>query len=102
MLLLGVACLYNRGNWFWIASSACLFGLSVIFLPFVIRARPVKKLIGESNRVLIVLGVDVALFFNMLNMVNAGGRFTMNSLFYTVGIIAGVVSVIVALVRNRK
>ena len=90
MILLGVACIYTRGNWFWIASSAVLFGLSVIFLPFLIRAKPVRKLIGKSNRVLIVLGVDCALFFNMLNMVSSGGRFTFNSLFFTIGIIAGV------------
>lgn len=90
MILLGVACIYTRGNWFWIASSAVLFGLSVIFLPFLIRAKPVRKLIGKSNRVLIVLGVDCALFFNMLNMVSSEGRFTFNSLFFTIGIIAGV------------
>ena len=90
MILLGVACIYTRGNWFWIASSAVLFGLSVIFLPFLIRAKPVRKLIGKSNRVLIVLGVDCTLFFNMLNMVSSGGRFTFNSLFFTIGIIAGV------------
>ena len=90
MILLGVACIYTRGTWFWIASSAVLFGLSVIFLPFLIRAKPVRKLIGKSNRVLIVLGVDCALFFNMLNMVSSGGRFTFNSLFFTIGIIAGV------------
>ena len=90
MILLGVACIYTRGNWFWIASSAVLFGLSVIFLPFLIRAKPVRKLIGKSNRVLIVLGVDCTLFFNMLNMVSSEGRFTFNSLFFTIGIIAGV------------
>ena len=102
MILLGVACIYTRGNWFWIASSAVLFGLSVIFLPFLIRAKPVRKLIGKSNRVLIVLGVDCALFFNMLNMVSSGGRFTFNSLFFTIGIIAGIALVAYELFAKGK
>ena len=102
IILLGVACIYTRGNWFWIASSSVLFGLSVIFLPFVIRARPVRKLIGKSNRVLIVLGVDCALFFNMLNMISSRGRFTLNSLFFTVGIIAGIALVAYELFTKGK
>ena len=102
MVLLGVACIYTRGNWFWIASSAVLFGLSVIFLPFVIRARPVRKLIGDCNRVLIVLGVDCALFFNMLNMVSSSGRFTLNSLFFTIGIITGIALVAYELFAKGK
>ena len=102
MVLLGVACIYTRGNWFWIASSAVLFGLSVIFLPFVIRARPVRKLIGDCNRVLIVLGVDCALFFTMLNMVSSSGRFTLNSLFFTIGIITGIALVAYELFAKGK
>ena len=43
IVLLGVVCLYTHGRWFWIASSATLFGLSVVFLPFAIRAEPVKN-----------------------------------------------------------
>ena len=102
MILLGAVCIYTRGNWFWIAFSAVLFGLSVIFLPFVIRTRPLKKLIGESNRVLIVLGVDCALFFNMLNMISSSGRLTFNSLFFTFGIIAGVALVAYELFAKGK
>lgn len=41
MALLGVARLYTHGDWFGIAVSAVLFGLSVIGLPFAVRARPV-------------------------------------------------------------
>ena len=102
MLLLGVACLYTHGDWFWISSSAVLFGLSVIFLPFVIRARPVKKLIGETNRLMIILGVDIALFFNMLNAVDARGRITFGNIMFTIGIIGGIVVVAYAVIRNRK
>ena len=102
MLLLGVTCLYSNGDWFGVASSAVLFGLSVLFLPFVLRARPVRMLIGKSNRLLIVLGVDVALFFNCLNMIDSQGKITLSKLLFTLGILGGIVSVAIGLYKNRK
>ena len=102
MLLLGVACLYKREDWFWIASSSVLFGLSVVFLPFLIRARPLQKLIGSSNKALIVLGLDAALFVNMLNMLSSRGRVTLNTLLYTVVVIAGIALVVMEIIRHRK
>ena len=101
ILLLGVACQYTHGDWFFIASSAVLFGLSVIFLPFLLRAGPVKKLIGNSNRLLIVLGLDTALFVNMLNMISSRGKITLNSLLFGVCVIAGIALVIVEIIRKR-
>ncbi len=100
LLLLGVACLYTRGDWFWISSSAVLFGLSLVFLPFLIRARPLQRLLGNANRVLIVLGVDLALFINMLNMVSTRGHLTLNSLLFSVSVIAGIAIVIYEIVRK--
>ena len=76
IFLLGVICLCTHGNWFWIASSATLFGLAVLFLPFVIKARPVQNLIGDSNKLLIVLGLDTALFVNMMTTISSYGRFS--------------------------
>ena len=102
LLLLGTACLYVRGDWFWIASSGVLLGLSLIFLPFLIRARPLKALIGGGNRLMIVLGVDAALFFNVLNAVNTRGRITLGSILFTVGVIGGIVTVALAVYMNRK
>ena len=101
MLLLGVACLYTHGTWFWNTSSAVLFGLGIVFLPFLIRARPVKKLLGNSNRLLVVLALDATLFMNMLNMIRADGRFTLDTLFFTLGVIAGIAVVILEIVRHR-
>ena len=100
ILLLGVTCAYSHGDWFWIASSAVLFGLSVVFLPFLLRANPVKKLIGNSSRLLIVLAVDFALFFNMLNMISARGRFTLNALLFSVAVIGGIALVLMAIIRK--
>ena len=41
----------------------------MLFLPFVLRARPVRELIGGFSRWLIVLSVDMILFANMMNMI---------------------------------
>lgn len=67
--LLSVCCWYSHGNWFFTAASASLFGLSVVGLPFVLRAGPVRPLIGNFSRPLIVAAVDVILFANMMNMI---------------------------------
>ena len=70
LLLLAVTCFYSHGNWFFIAASAVLFGFSVIFLPFLVRAKPVRENIGSFSRPLLVISVDVILFANMMNMIS--------------------------------
>ena len=70
LVLLGVCCWYTRGDWFLIAESAVLFGLSTVFLPFVLRARPLQKWVAKCNRALLVIAVDAILFTNMMNMVS--------------------------------
>ena len=102
MLLLGVICLYTRGDWFWIASSAVLFGLSAIFLPFLLKGGPLRLLLGGSNRALVVLGVDLALFFNMLNMISSRGRLTLDSALFTLCVVVGVAAVAFEIIRSRK
>lgn len=102
MVLLGVICLYTRGDWFGIAASATLFGLSAVALPFLVKTRPVKRLIGSANRTLIVLGVDFALLLNMLHMIAAHGRFSLISLLFTLGIFAGVGLVVAEIVRRKR
>ena len=102
MVLLGVTCLYTHGDWFGTAASATLFGLSVIGLPFMVRARPVKRLIAGRNAALIVVGVDVALFLNMLYMIGTHGRITLNSILFTLGIFVGVGLVVLEIARRKK
>ena len=100
MILLGVTCLVSRGNWFWVASSAVLFGLGVFFLPFVVRARQLQKWIGKSNKVLLVIAADAALFLNMMNMIRMHGRGGPG--FLTVaGIAAGITLVVLSIMKNR-
>lgn len=102
MVLLGVICLYTRGDWFGIAASATLFGLSAVALPFLVKARPVKRLIGNANRTLIIIGVDCALLLNMLHMIAVHGRFSLISLLFTLGIFAGVGLVVAEIVRRKR
>lgn len=70
VLLLGIVCFTTGGNWFFTAASAVLFGLSLVFLPFAVRAEPARRLIGGFNRTLLVVAVDVILFTNMMNMIS--------------------------------
>ena len=102
MLLLAVTCLYSHGRWFWIASSATLFGLGLVSLPFLVRARPVRKMIGDSNPVMIVLGTDAILFINMMNMITRRGKITSGSILFTLGIIAGIVVITTEILRKRR
>ena len=80
IILLAVCALYTRGSWFFVAASASLFGLSVIFLPFVIKARPLRPWVRDHNKTWLVLAVDLILFGNMMNVISwhqKGFGFTM-------------------------
>jgi len=101
MILLGITCLVSGGNWFWVASSAALFGLGVIFLPFVIRARPVQKWIGDSNKVLIVIAADLVLFLNMMTAINLRRNMTGNGWLLLIGVLAGVGLAVLEIMKNR-
>ena len=85
LLLLAVTCFYSHGNWFFLAASAVLFGLAVLFGPFVVRAKAVRELIGNFSRPLLVLAVDVILFANMMNMITLHTK----SIFTTIPILLG-------------
>ena len=75
MVLLAVTCLYSRGSWFWIASSATLFGLAVVFLPFLSKTRPMREMIGDGNKIATILIIDIVLFANMMNMIFSRPKF---------------------------
>ncbi len=100
-LLLGVTCIWTHGDWFWIASSATLFGLSMVFLPFVVHAKPVKALIGGASKFLVVLGLDAALFVNMMNMIFSDGHITLSTVLYSLAVIAGIGMAALEIIRKR-
>ncbi len=100
-LLLAVVCMVTRGNWFWVAGSAVLFGLAVCFLPWAIKARPLRKWVGNRSKALIVLGTDALLFLNMMTMImlrNGGGsRFWLKA-----GAAAAIILVGLSIMKNRS
>lgn len=101
MLLLAVTCLVSRGTWFWVAASASLFGLGVAFLPFVVRAKPLQKWIGDSNKALLVIATDLVLFLNMMNTIRMNAS-RGGSILMFVGTAAGAALVVLELMRKGK
>ena len=101
-ILLGITCLVSRGDWFWLVSSAVLFGLSLFFLPFVIRAKPLEKWVGKNNKFLIVLAADTALFLNMMNTIRLYRQRGSGGFIMTAGMIAAAVLVALGVLKNRK
>ena len=101
LLLLAVTCFYSHGNWFFIAASAVLFGFSVIFLPFVVRAKPVKRLIGAFSRPMLVLSADLILFANMMNMITLHSKSFVSSIIMFVLCGAGA-WLLVSAIREKR
>ena len=102
MLLLGVICIHSRGTWFWIASSASLFGLAAVGLPFMIKARPMQKLLGDAKPWVVITALDIALFVNMMNMISAHGKITLGTILFSIGVFAGIGLVIAEIMRRSK
>ena len=100
IILLGVTCMVSRGNWFWVASSAVLFGLALFFLPFVIKAKPLQKWVGRSNKALLVIAADAVLFLNMMNVIRVHGQGG-PGFFTVVGVAAGIALVGLSIMKNR-
>lgn len=62
-LLLGVCCIYTKGNWFWIPSLSVLLGLIIIFVPIYIARYDVFSKIKKYNDF-----ISIAVDFVMLNI----------------------------------
>ena len=100
-LLLAVTCMVTRGNWFWVAGSAVLFGLAVCFLPWAIKAKPLRKWVGNKKKSLIVLGADALLFLNMMTMIMLHNR-SGSGFWPSAGIAAGITLVALYVIKNRS
>ena len=83
-----------------ISASAVLFGMCLIFLPFLRKAGPFRDRLQKRERWLIVLGTDLALFFNMLGSIQYQGKITWGGLLFDLGIFCGVGLVAFALIRK--
>ncbi len=65
LLLLGVCCLYSGGRWFFLAGTAVLFGLSLIFLPFAVKSKAFSGF-PENRKGITVMAADTALYVLMM------------------------------------
>lgn len=65
IVLLGVCSIYSGGGWFMTAALAVLFGLSVVFTPFVVRSKPVAAKLG-NNKLLTVVSVYTLTYAMMM------------------------------------
>ncbi len=65
MVLLAVCCIYTGGRWYFVAAVSSLFGLAVVFLPFVVKSKPVAERLGKNKGVIVML-IDTGLFILMM------------------------------------
>lgn len=61
-LLLLSSCLYSEGDWFFVAIIPVLFGLSILFAPFVVAQLPLKGF-ASNNKGLLVMLTDTVLLY---------------------------------------
>jgi hypothetical protein len=65
LLLLMTCAIYTHGDWFLVAASASVFGLSVVFLPFALPQLNLGQF-WNHNKGLLTLGVDTILYMVMM------------------------------------
>ena len=82
IILLLVCDIYVQGNWFWIASVSTLFGMTLIFLPFILARIEMLKFIA-NHKALICFIVDSLLLFLLLFVCN---RYTNGGWFFTIAV----------------
>ena len=65
LLLLLTCAIYTHGHWFMLVATSVIFGLSVIFMPYVAYALPLSGFC-KNNKGLLILGTDTILFTVMM------------------------------------
>lgn len=76
LLALLLTCnVYSGGNWFFVASTACLFGLCVAFLPFAVYQLRFGGFLSR-NKGLLVMTADTALLYALILVCGLHGSFT--------------------------
>jgi hypothetical protein len=63
--LLAACCIYTGGNWFLVALVSVVFGLSILFAPFILRSLWLPAPLGE-HKTLICFAVNTVLLFALL------------------------------------
>lgn len=62
LMLLLTTCIYTRGDWFLVAASACVLGLSVFFAPYVVSQLPLPAVLSDKKGLLVMLWDTVWLY----------------------------------------
>lgn len=62
ILLLLVTDIYTHGNWFFLAAIPVIFGLSVVFMPYVIRSIRLPKVFKHSKALIVMIWDTVWLY----------------------------------------
>lgn len=100
LFLLAVICIYAGGNWFFVAASSVIFGLTVCFSPFIACRRPVNAYL-KNKKGLAVMGACTLTFFLMLICIGINAKsliYFRNAFAISVPIIA-LVWIIFAIIR---
>jgi len=84
IVLLGVCCIYSKGNWFWIASFSILLGFVVIFTPIYIAKLEVFSNIRKYNDFISVglVFIVLNLLLGIINIYTAVNTISANKLWY--------------------
>ena len=107
LLLFGVCCICTGGKWFFTAASAVLFGLSLVFLPFVVKSRVFSR-IPSGRKGLAVMAADTVLFLLMMLAIglrSGSPRFFPTAAAISLPILAaawGIFAIVCAVRKNRK
>lgn len=65
-ILLLVCCIYSGGTWFWVAGTAVLFGLALVFLPFLLPFLPLPSSVADRKTSVYLLTVTGLLILLLL------------------------------------
>lgn len=91
VLLLLTCSVYTGGDWFFLVLISVLFGLTLVFLPFVIRAIWLPEYLRNHKALLCIL-VDTILLFALLFVCNL---YTKGTWFFTIALPITLVTLII-------
>ena len=84
LILLAVCCIYTGGDWFFVAVVSVLFGLGVVFLPFVLKSVLPPELLKVKKS--LYLGTETLLLLLLLLVcsIHTGGDWLLTAVIWTV------------------
>lgn len=62
LLLLLVTCIYSRGNWFFLATVPVIFGLSIVFMPYIVYQMNLPDYLKKKKGLLVMTWDTVWLY----------------------------------------